>query len=167
LAYPEAAVALVLAAPALGGVPRSAAWERYEAAEEAALEQGDLERAVALNLRMWVDGPDGPPDRVDPVLRARTAELVRHQLTRPLVRVRPRWLEPPAISRLGEVRVPTLVVVGDHDVSDVQAIAARLAAAIPGARRAVVPGAAHLVNLEAPAAFNRLVLDFLAAQPAA
>ena len=58
---------------------------------------------------MRVDGPGRTPDRVDPVLRARAAALIRHQLTRPLVRIRPRWLAPPALGRLREVRVPTLV----------------------------------------------------------
>jgi pimeloyl-ACP methyl ester carboxylesterase len=64
----------------------------------------------------------------------------------------------------GHRRVPTLVVVGDRDRADVQEFASRLAAAMPGARWAWGPGAAHLVNLEAPAVFTRLVLDFLAEQ---
>jgi pimeloyl-ACP methyl ester carboxylesterase len=97
-------------------------------------------------------------------VRTRAGQLLREALARPPVRVRPQWLEPPAIGRLGEVRVPTLVVVGDRDLADVQEIASRLAAEIPGARWAGVPGAAHLINLEAPAVFNRLVLDFLAEQ---
>jgi len=164
LAWPPLTAALVLVAPALGGWPASAARARYDAAEAAALERGDLPAAVEVNLRMWVDGPDRPPAAVAPAVRTRAAELLQDVLARPAVPGRPRWLEPPAIGRLGEVRAPTLVVVGDHDVPDMQAIAARLAAAIPDARLAVVPGAAHLVNLEAPAVFNRLVLDFLAEQ---
>jgi pimeloyl-ACP methyl ester carboxylesterase len=164
LAYPALTAALVLAAPALGGYPVSAAWEQYEVEEEAALERGDLPAAVELNLRMWVDGPRRDPAAVAPGVRARATTLVHDALARPPVRVRPGWLTPPAIGRLREVRTPTLVVVGDQDVPDVLAIADRLAAAIPGARRVVVPGAAHLVNLEAAEVFNRVVLEFLAEQ---
>jgi pimeloyl-ACP methyl ester carboxylesterase len=164
LASPHLTAALVLAAPALGGAPVSEARARYDAAEEAALERGDLPAAVEINLRMWVDGPRRAPEAVAPDVRARAGELLHDVLAGPPVPARPRWLEPPAAGRLGEVRVPTLVVVGDHDVPDTQANADRLAAEIPGARLAVVPGVAHLVNMEAPAVFNRLVLDFLAEQ---
>ena len=65
-------------------------------------------------------------------------------------------------SRLGEVRVPTLVVWGDLDEAGVVAGSRVMAAGIPGARVHVFPGAAHTVNLEQPDAFTRLVLEFLA-----
>jgi 3-oxoadipate enol-lactonase len=66
---------------------------------------------------------------------------------------------------VGEIAVPTLVVVGQDDrltpVSEAQA----LVDAIPAARLAVVEHAGHLVNIEQPVAFNALLLDFLLAQP--
>ena len=55
----------------------------------------------------------------------------------------------------------TLVVVGECDQPDFHAIAAELAAGIPQARQAVVPGAGHMVPMEAPAEFNALVTEFL------
>ncbi|MCD6029837.1 MAG: hypothetical protein K0S78_2011 [Thermomicrobiales bacterium] len=42
-----------------------------------------------------------------------------------------------------------------------RAAAAPLAAAIPGARLAVIPDAAHLPQMERPEVFNRIVLAFL------
>jgi pimeloyl-ACP methyl ester carboxylesterase len=66
-----------------------------------------------------------------------------------------------AADRLGEVGVPTLVVVGDLDTPRTLEAADALAAGIPGARLEVVGGTAHLPNMERPAEFNRLVLDFL------
>ena len=69
----------------------------------------------------------------------------------------------PAIERLAEVRVPTLVVVGERDLPDFHGVARRLAADIPGATLAVLPGASHLPNLEVPAEFNALVLAHFAA----
>jgi 3-oxoadipate enol-lactonase len=69
---------------------------------------------------------------------------------------------PDLARRLAAVRPPTLVVVGEEDVSDFQQIATQLAREIPGAQLAVIPNAAHLPSLERPAAFNELVLRFLA-----
>ena len=71
-------------------------------------------------------------------------------------------LEPPAASRLAEIKVPTLVVVGDCDVEEILMAADFLAEGIPGAQKAVIPGVAHYPNMERPTEFNRVVLDFLA-----
>lgn len=60
-----------------------------------------------------------------------------------------------------DVRVPTLVVVGALDRLTPPAMARDIAARIPGARVAVIEGAGHLANIEQPAAFDRVVLDFL------
>ena len=65
----------------------------------------------------------------------------------------------PLLRRLPEVTAPTLVVVGADD--PVRDRAAAVAAGIPGARLALIDGAAHAPHLEAPDAFCRLVLDFL------
>jgi len=70
-------------------------------------------------------------------------------------------LDPPLAGRLGEVRCPTLVLVGDHDVADMQAIAAHVAGSIDGARLVTVPRASHLPSLERPDEVNALVVDFL------
>ena len=71
-------------------------------------------------------------------------------------------LDPPAAGRLGEITVPTLVIVGDRDIPHIQQIADTLANGIAGARKVVMPNTAHVPNMEQPAAFNQLVLDFLA-----
>lgn len=67
---------------------------------------------------------------------------------------------PPVIDRLSEIGVPALVVVGEHD-EPYQRAAEVLAARIPGAQRATIAGAGHVVNLEEPEAFDRAVLAFL------
>jgi len=66
------------------------------------------------------------------------------------------------LSRLAEITAPTMVMVGDQDVRDIQRIANLLAAYIPGARKVVIPDTAHHLNMERPDLFNQLVLDFLA-----
>ena len=59
------------------------------------------------------------------------------------------------------MRAPTLVVVGDADIPDMLEISERLERGIAGARRVVVPGVAHMVNMEEPERFSELVLAFL------
>ncbi len=64
-------------------------------------------------------------------------------------------------SELIGISAPTLVVVGAEDPATPPEQAEAIAEGIPGARLAVMPGAAHLVNVEQPEAFNRAVLDHL------
>ena len=75
--------------------------------------------------------------------------------------LRPRDLEPPAVGRLGEIRVPTLVIAGDLDFTGVIGAASLLAKRVAGARKVVFPGTAQMVNMEQPERFNAQVLDFL------
>jgi 3-oxoadipate enol-lactonase len=65
-----------------------------------------------------------------------------------------------AIDRLGDVSVPTLVMVGELDIPDFQLIAEVLAENIPGAEKRVVPDAGHLPPLEQPDEVNRLLVFF-------
>ncbi|HEX9709836.1 MAG TPA: alpha/beta fold hydrolase [Candidatus Thermoplasmatota archaeon] len=68
------------------------------------------------------------------------------------------------IDRLREIEKPTLVVVGEKDVDPCKEIADALVRLVPGARRVVIAGAGHLPCWDQPEAFNRALLEFLAAQ---
>lgn len=61
---------------------------------------------------------------------------------------------------LPNIRVPTLLVWGGADVRSPTSVAHQLHGAIPGARLAIIPGAGHVSNLEAPGRFNAEVRDF-------
>jgi 3-oxoadipate enol-lactonase len=63
---------------------------------------------------------------------------------------------------LPEIRVPTLLIVGEHDVISPPAEMQGMAAAIPGARCVVIPHAGHMAPLEQPAAVNAALREFLA-----
>jgi 3-oxoadipate enol-lactonase len=63
--------------------------------------------------------------------------------------------------RLTEIRVPTLVIIGEGDLSVPVSRARAMADRIPGAAFHVVPGAPHMAPLENPDLFNLPVLDFL------
>jgi 3-oxoadipate enol-lactonase len=63
---------------------------------------------------------------------------------------------------LGRIAAPTLVIAGAADAGTPPAMSEAIARAIPGAKLAVIPGAAHLSAVEKPEEFNALVRDFLA-----
>ena len=73
---------------------------------------------------------------------------------------------PDATPGLGQIVVPTLVLVGRDDALTPPAQAEALAAAVPGAKLAVLDGAGHLANLERPDAFTDAVRAFLRGLPA-
>ncbi len=73
---------------------------------------------------------------------------------------------PDSVPMLASIRVPTLIVVGELDALTPPADSKLMADTIPGAKLEVIPGVAHLANMEDAATFNRAVGDFLATIPA-
>lgn len=69
--------------------------------------------------------------------------------------------EVPAYRRLNEIRISALILVGEYDIPDVHAHSGAINAGIPNSRRLIVPDAGHLIPLERPDAFNRLVSAYL------
>lgn len=156
---PERVSALVLAGAGLPGHEWSAEIDAYNEAEDRAAAAGDVEAAVEANLEMWLSA------RAPAAVRERLAEMLRRSFALQF----PVWddvtseqLDPPVTALLGEIGVPTLVLVGREDVADMHELAARIHAGVPGAEHAVLDGAAHIPSMERPEAFSRLVLGFLA-----
>ena len=151
LDYPERVTALIPVAAGLGGFQtpptpdEQALWDEYDHRYEAR----DWGWIVDTETAFWVDGPRQPADRVPAVIRDREEPIAEQ-------------LEPPAVNRLREIKVPTLVMVGDLDEGGTIEACRKLATDIPGARFELFEGVAHMVNLEQPERFTRLVLDFLA-----
>lgn len=73
-----------------------------------------------------------------------------------------RSLEPPAIERLKEISVPTLIIIGERDLEDFHRIADTLEKNIQNAQRITLQGVGHMSSMEAPEEFNETVLNFLA-----
>jgi pimeloyl-ACP methyl ester carboxylesterase len=67
--------------------------------------------------------------------------------------------------KLGKIKVPTLVIVGEQDVATVPAKAERIAAGIAGAKLVKIPNAGHTSTVEEPEAVTREIEQFLAALP--
>lgn len=168
VARPDLVSSLVLVGAGLPGFQWSEGVRDYRAALEDALSRGDLDGATEMSLRMWVDGPRRTPAEVEPSVRAAVAGMQRDAFVLQAPdrdSVEEELLVPDLSERLSDVRAPTLVLFGEEDVDDVHRVANMLAAAIPDATLASIPGAAHVPSLERPAVFDALVLAFLAALP--
>jgi len=161
LAHPNRVDALVACGASLSGFPWSNMILEGWGAVDEAVEKGDKAAAIELDLRMWVDGPSRQPDQVDEPIRERVREMLAPLYDIAEGDATERRLDPPAIHRLGEIHTPTLIVVGDQDMPDMMGIADKLEAGIRGARKVVISGAAHMVNMEKPEQFNHDVLEFL------
>jgi len=66
-------------------------------------------------------------------------------------------------ARLGEIKVPALVIHGDKDAAIQLGLAEKLAAGLADAELVVIPGAGHAANLTHPEAVNPAIERFLAA----
>jgi len=62
---------------------------------------------------------------------------------------------------LGNVRVPVLVLVGEHDEATPPPMSQELAAGLPRARLEIIPGCAHVPQLQSPYVFLDAIGDFL------
>jgi pimeloyl-ACP methyl ester carboxylesterase len=165
LTYPSMVDALLLLAAGVGGYPVSEATLTLAAPLVEAFKAADFVRAIDLSVRFWVDGMERSPEEVDPVVRERVRTMYTDVLRRSREGGRQaNTLEPPAYSRLGEIHVPTLIVVGSGDVPDILDQADLLAGTIAGARKVVLPRVAHVLNMERPAEVNHIILDFLEEQ---
>jgi pimeloyl-ACP methyl ester carboxylesterase len=161
---PDLVERLVLIAPGLPGWDWSEETRARWAEEEAAVDRGDDETAAEISLRLWVDGPHRSPHEVDPGVRssAREMALRSYEMQRDGAAAGAREdgvLDVDA--RLGQIRCPTLILVGDLDVPEMQAIAAHVADSVSGALLVTVHGAAHLPSLERPDTVDPLLLAFL------
>lgn len=164
LAYPERVTSLVLGAPSVSGSQQVSELVRaFWIEEEEMLEQGDIDGATELNLRLWVDGPHRTPDEVAHDVRERVRIMQHEAFLIPLPDgFTQEGLQPPALGRLGEVRIPTLVVVGALDLEEKLALSDQLVAELADARKVLIPRVAHMMNMEAPEVFNEAVMGFLA-----
>jgi pimeloyl-ACP methyl ester carboxylesterase len=167
LANPSVVASLVLAAPggALYGDDATQDLRPVWHDEVAALDRGDIDAAVEVNLRAWVDGPARPADAVDPEVRAFVGRMQRDAFELP------EWdpddapeseLSPPASARMAEIGCPTLIVIGEGDQTASRQAAERLAAEVPRVEIVRWPDVAHMLMLERPRDFANLVLAFVA-----
>ncbi|RSN27594.1 alpha/beta hydrolase [Amycolatopsis sp. WAC 01416] len=163
LTYPDLVENLVLVATGLSSMVTKDPFvlEQNKKLEEAGA-RGDLPAAIECILRMWVDGPRRAPADVDQDVRRLCQEMYTQTVVRHGLSGFTLMDELRAIERTGELTPRTLTLAGDLDSSDILAISDQIECEARDARKLVVPGVAHMINLEKPAEFSGILLDFLA-----
>jgi 3-oxoadipate enol-lactonase len=130
---------------------------------------GPIARAHGLDsLKQWLAASPlawEPPNRPD--IKAKLEPIIAAYDGRDLLDARPPSgrVQPATLDEVSRLRIPTLVLHGDHDMPLLQAVADSLIAKRPAARRVVIKNAGHGAHLHQPDEFNREVLAFLAAVP--
>ncbi|UOQ44890.1 alpha/beta hydrolase [Halobacillus salinarum] len=155
LSYPERVSQLILLAPGLSGFRYSTEFEdSMKKIHEAA---PDVDKMVELLL-------SGSSYRVVTRSTHRNVmiEMLQHHMNRmfewPAVQLI--WPQPPAIERLGELRVPTLVVIGKKDSSDNLRVADYFREH-SDAQIIEIPDADHMMNFTHPETLNRQIIGFM------
>jgi pimeloyl-ACP methyl ester carboxylesterase len=164
LAKSERVASLLLVAPGGSLIPDATPELRaFAKAEAEAMGRGDLDAAVEANVTWWVDGPQRGADAVDPAVREAVRRMQRRafELTADWDDVDEQELEPPALDRLAEIRVPTLVLIGGHDLDAIHDAAQLVTAGIAKARRVDWPDTAHLPSMERPEEFTAMLHGWL------
>ncbi len=167
LEHPEKVKSLVLVSPALSGYqyegqPPQPVLELIDARKA-----GNLEHAAELQAQIWADGPKRNSDQsnieVHELIRQMSLDSLKLQadIIRETAFLIEKPLNPPAMERLEQINVPTLVIVGDLDDDTEMAIAEVLTTRISRAQKAIIHGTAHVPNMEKPEEFNQIVLKFL------
>ncbi|MCU1423929.1 MAG: hypothetical protein JWM51_220 [Microbacteriaceae bacterium] len=127
-----------------------------------ARDAGDRDRLLRLETELWAIGPRRTASELDPAFVAAAYALNRVNAAHVEEVSESQPLDPPAVGRLGDIAVPTLVIVGDEDIGAVLDQFELLRDGIREAESAVMMNAAHLPNVEKPVEFESLLIDWLA-----
>jgi pimeloyl-ACP methyl ester carboxylesterase len=159
LVYPEMVEVLIPVSSSMTGFPFKSLAEFTAQHENVAklTQAGKQDEAVEALLKMsyfipYVQGSD---------IQKRMRPMLKDNLTTWMAPTATQWPAPTAYERLEKIAVPTLIIVGDKDTSAILDCDEYMARKIPGARKIVIPDTAHHLNMEKPAEFNRIVLEFL------
>ncbi len=155
--HPEQVDRLIISGAAINGFQPSPSFGKHVSAIMLPMIVGNMD-AVAANAAKsgWVMAPGHDEARIKAtaLLKASPQDL-SHQMKDP---IKP-W--PSDLPRMPNLKVPTLVLTGDHDIADNQATSGAAQALIPGSRRIVIDDAGHLMQLEHPKEIAELISEFV------
>jgi pimeloyl-ACP methyl ester carboxylesterase len=165
LEQPQRTASLTLVDSTPSGFALAGAPPRHMLEMFAALQQGDVDRASELQIRIWFDSEYREPGQSDPELRKNALAMNRisvMQNTFLMADAQPgNPLDPPAITRLEAINCPTLIVAGALDHPEVLRAADEMVTRIPNARKTILEGSGHVPSYEQPNIFALLLLNFL------
>ena len=155
LQHPELVEQLVLVGAVVSGFPYTDHFVNRGMKDSEPFSKGNVSAGLsnwAKDKYLLAPGHEAAQKRLLELLTANPQDMTHEDYARPTQ---------PALPRLREIRVPTLILVGDADIPDVHAHAGAIEAGIPGSRRVIIPDTGHLMYLEKPEEFTRAVVGFI------
>jgi pimeloyl-ACP methyl ester carboxylesterase len=155
--HPEMVDGLFLIGPVVHGMEHSAEFRERASRNNAPMERGDV-KAWARNWsqdKFLIAGPN-----------ERARQKIYEQLVANAEKLKnyngalEERLTPPASKRLGEIKVPVSILVGEADITDVHAHCAAISAGVRGSEQVAVKNAGHLIQLEKPEEVVKKLEDF-------
>jgi len=127
-----------------------------------ALAKGDTARAALEFARSWGEGVDSRSDSLTKPASRYVYQTTLNTLKQHKGQHWPNLQDSPkAFAGISSLRMPVLIIHGDKDLPFINESSLYLEKNIPGAKRVLLKGVAHMINLEQPAEVNRLMLEFL------
>ncbi|MDE2951318.1 MAG: alpha/beta hydrolase [Chloroflexota bacterium] len=167
LTHPDEVQSLILVGGEPAGFEADVEWsEELFTQSEEAFQNGDVDRVAEIDMKIWFDGFGRSAGNLNQEARKRGFEMARqvaeHEIKDIGTHVR-KTFEAQAVDRLAELKMPSLVIIGENDLPFLKLAADYLSTHIPDATRALISDAAHLPNMEHPEQFRAIVEDFLSA----
>jgi pimeloyl-ACP methyl ester carboxylesterase len=163
LEHPEQVKSLVLVSSLVGGYELQGEPPAQLMALFGALQAGQIEEAAALTTQVFLLGEQRKEADLARDLRDSVSAMALQAIKNgAFMQADADTPQPAAMQRLGEISVPTLLIVGSYDNPAIAKAAGEISKALPNAQFVAIDKAAHLLNMEAPQAFNQTLRDFLA-----
>ncbi len=164
--HPDRVMAMVLVDPGIKGYRSSgpeedALWDDFNLKSEeqnALIREGKFREAAVMDVEIWTPMLTGDMREKITNIALENARVYSPGSDPFELQVSP---EPPAFTRLDALKMPILMVVGDHDLPGMIVLARRVHEMIPHSRMITIKGADHVPSLSRPEEFTRIVQDFL------
>jgi 3-oxoadipate enol-lactonase len=166
LQYPQYTDKLILAGPGINRLTTAFAedsnmFQNARYMEDAIVNKKDTALGAEYFVRSWYDGPDRKPAETDTIERAEVFNMALANMRSHRLQYWTRFAEPPAIAFLKNIKAPTLIICGEQDQYRIFKNKDTLTAAIPHTQTVMIPGTAHMSNMEKPLEFDKALKDFL------
>ncbi|ACZ62207.1 alpha/beta fold hydrolase [Dehalococcoides mccartyi] len=162
LFHPDMVSALVLVDPYMRGYRNTD--EKFldlDRQLEELISLGQKTKAIELYLQIWLVGNGRTNADIDKGVCRLCNKMLEENYQAVIGGKREQRLKRPQAEDYLSLKIPTLVLVGEHDVPDMHVIGERFSQAIPRASFQEIKQAGHLPALEKPSAFNGLLRGFL------